>query len=79
MLASLVSLILSLGIYTNSGIITTVDYDTDTVVFEDYTGNEWSFEGCEDWCEGDHISCMMYGNETPEIYDDVILTVNYDG
>lgn len=66
-------------IYPLSTVVTDVNYDTDIVTCTDFNGNEWTFEGCEDWQEGDRASLLMFNNDTEIIYDDVILKAHYNG
>jgi hypothetical protein len=56
-----------------------VDYQNDMVICEDFNGNQWSFEGCEDWAEGDIASLLMNSHGTQKIYDDEIVTAKYSG
>ena len=56
-----------------------VDYENDLVVCEDFNGNLWEFEGCEDWMYGDIASLVMNDMGTPEIYDDEIVSARYGG
>lgn len=79
LIAMLLSLISVCGLYSQTYVVTNVDYTTDVVQMVDGNGNVWEFEGTEDWIEGDFCSCIMYDNETPEIYDDIILTTRYSG
>ena len=65
--------------YPTCGVVVEVNYKNDLVVVEDFNGNLWEFEGCEDWLEGDIASMIMNDCGTPEIYDDEIITVRYSG
>lgn len=65
-------------IYPLSAEITDVNYEDDIITITDYSGEEWVYEGCEDWEIGDGASLIMYNNMTLEIYDDVILTIKYE-
>lgn len=67
------------ALYPTCGIVTETDETTDTVTFTEPNGNRWSFEGVEDWCEGDKIAVIMSDNGTPEIIDDEIVSVRYKG
>lgn len=68
------------GMYAKSAVVVEVDYENDVVTVEDFNGNLWEFEGCEDWLTGDVCAMVMYDNDTPEtIYDDIILDMRYDG
>ena len=67
------------ALYPTCGIVTETDETTDTVTFTEPNGNRWSFEGIEDWCEGDRIAVIMDDNGTSEIIDDEIVSVRYKG
>ena len=67
------------ALYPTCGIVTETDETTDTVTFTEPNGNRWSFEGVEDWQEGDKIAVIMRDNGTPEIIDDEIVSVRYKG
>lgn len=66
-------------IYPMSGIVTKVNRQEDRVVVTDSTGNEWEFDGAEDWHTDDIAAMIMKDNGTEEIYDDEIIDVQYDG
>lgn len=51
----------------------------DTVTVKDFNGNLWQFKGSEDWYAGEICSCIMDNKGTPEIKDDEIIKVHYDG
>ena len=42
-----------MGFYTLNTVAVDVDEETDTVVCVDFNGNEWGFEGIEDYNNGD--------------------------
>ena len=68
------------GIYAMTAQVYRLDYEADIVTIEDANGNLWDFEGCEDYCEGDLVSCVMWDAGTPEtIYDDHILSTRFSG
>ena len=67
------------ALYPTCGIVTETDETTDTVTFTEPNGNRWSFEGVEDWQEGDRIAVIMDDNGTEDIYDDEIVSVRYKG
>lgn len=62
-------------IYPMTFIITEVDEAEDVVYMENYFGHVYTFEGVEDWWPGDMVSCIMWTEGTPEITDDVIMSV----
>jgi hypothetical protein len=65
--------------YAKQGIITAIDTAHDTVTFTDFQGNNWDFYGTEDWRENDVIAAIMDTQGTDLIYDDVIISVTYQG
>lgn len=66
-------------IYPATMVITSVDYETDTVSATTATGFIFEFYGTEDWYVGDLAGMIMDDNGTPEIMDDKILQVRYVG
>ena len=67
-------------IYPETGYVTELNYETDEVIYQTFSGNEFSFYGIEDWTEGDIVSLVMFNNFTKgSVYDDVILNVKYSG
>lgn len=68
-----------MGFYTLNTVAVDVNEETNTAVCVDFNGNEWSFEGIEDYNNGDYITMLMCDNGTPIIYDDVICATHYDG
>ena len=65
--------------YAMTTVVVSLDYDTDTVEVEDFNGNVWAFDGCEDWQLMDVCALSMDDNGTATIYDDVILSARYNG
>ena len=51
----------------------------DVVYCVDFSGNEWSFTGIEDWMVGDFCSMVMDNMGTKCIYDDEIVSTRYTG
>lgn len=66
-------------IYPETAKVVEVDYDTDTVTVETFTGFLFSFYGCEDWMVGDCASLIMEDNGTELVYDDEIIMAQYGG
>ena len=66
-------------IYPQTAIVTEVNYTDDLVTVETFTGFQFSFEGCEDWMEGDCASLIMDDNGTDKIFDDLIIMARYSG
>jgi presenilin-like A22 family membrane protease len=69
----------SATIYPATMVITSVDYESDTVSATTATGYIYEFYGTEDWYVGDLAGMIMDDNGTPEITDDKILQVRYVG
>ena len=65
--------------YPTCGIVTSVNYDTDTVIVTTAEGNEWAFYETEDWQVGDICAMVMDSMDTETIYDDQILECKYAG
>ena len=65
--------------YPTCGIVTSVNYDTDTVIVTTAEGNEWAFYEVEDWQVGDVCAMVMDSMDTESIYDDQILECRYAG
>lgn len=59
--------------------IKTVNIENNVVLLEDANGFQYHFEGVEDWCVGDLVSCLMYTQNTPGVYDDEIVQKRYSG
>lgn len=72
-----IALTASAEIYPLTAKVTEVNYDDDTVTVETFTGFLFSFEGCEDWAEGDCASLIMDDNGTEKIFDDEIVMARY--
>ena len=60
-------------LYPETGIVTVVDYEANSVVYVNCNGNASEFYGCEDWSEKDLVAVIKCDNGTPEIYDDFII------
>lgn len=67
------------SVYPMTTRVIVVDYDEDTVVCEDFNGNRWAFNGCEDWEVGDIASLLMNDKGTKIAYDDEIVDARYNG
>ena len=66
-------------IYPETAKVVEIDYDTDTVTVETFTGFLFTLYGCEDWMVGDCASLIMEDNNTELIYDDEIIMAQYGG
>ena len=67
------------SIYPNAGIVIELDEPNDLVYFRTFNGQEWCFEGIEDWQIGDYIAVIFSDKGTDTIYDDEIVKVRYIG
>ena len=63
--------------YPMGATITHLDYANDKVYVTRYSGYTYTFDGCEDWAEGDQVACIMDTNGTDDIADDTIKSVRY--
>ena len=66
-------------LYSMGGVIVETSYANDMVTFRDFNGNLWQFQGVEDFSVNDCVSVIMDSKKTPEIRDDEIISVRYDG
>ena len=66
-------------LYSMGGVIIETSYANDMVTFRDFNGNLWQFQGVEDFSVNDCVSVIMDSKKTPEIRDDEIISVRYDG
>lgn len=69
------------NLYTDMGIVTEVNYETDIVTVntfsEEYT---YIIEGCEDWYVGDFATFLMTDMGTPyDDSDDEMISATYSG
>lgn len=65
--------------YQMMTVVLAVDYCFDRVICLDMEGNEWEFEGTEDWFEGDFCVFEMCPCNEAGIYDDEIVSTTYVG
>lgn len=69
-----------MAFYSDTMAIVEVDLEENTVTAVDFNGNEWGWNGVEDWVEGDLVSVTMCNNGTYDtIYDDIIIDTRYSG
>lgn len=66
-------------LYPTAGIVYNVDHFADMVYIVTFDGQEWAYEGVEDWAVGDIVAMLMNNMGTESIYDDEIVAVNYLG
>jgi hypothetical protein len=65
--------------YPQAFVVELVNYEQDFMVLVDYNGNEWIYEGVEDFDCGDIVAAIMEECGTPTIYDDEIVKIRYAG
>jgi hypothetical protein len=58
-------------------VLEVVEIKDDLVYMIDWNGNEWIWEGAEDWNVGDFAAATMNTNGTEIIYDDIIVNLKY--
>lgn len=58
-------------------VLEVVEIEDDFVYMIDSDGNEWVWEGAEDWDIGDYAIATMDTNRTEVIYDDIIVNLRY--
>ena len=67
-------------VYSLSTVVTDLDRERDIVTVEELDGsNVWTFYGVEDWEINDICSLTMFNNNTPKIYDAIIIGTTYGG
>ena len=65
--------------YPQAFVVELVNYEQDFMVLVDYNGNEWIYEGIEDFDCGDIVAAIMEERGTSTIYDDEIIMIRYAG
>ena len=65
--------------YPAAFVVVDTDADNDLLILADFNGNEWTWEGVEDWAIGDMAAAVMDDAGTSIIYDDAIITLHYVG
>lgn len=66
-------------IYPMALYVVEVNHEEDVVVLGDGNGEEWIWEGAEDWMVGDVAGAIVEDNNTRCIYDDELVTLRYCG
>ena len=69
----------SAEIYPQTFVVDLVNHEQNYMVLVDYNGNEWIYEGVEDFNCGDIVAAIMEERGTPTIYDDEIVMIRYAG
>lgn len=65
--------------YPQTFIVSKVDQKNDIMELRTFGGFIFTWEGVEDWSEGDIASAIMYDNNTEDIRDDEIIKLHYSG
>ena len=65
--------------YALVGIVVELNTHENVVYVEDFNGNIWCFDECEDWAIVDVVGMVMDTMGTENIYDDIIINVTYNG
>lgn len=58
-------------------VLKVVEIKDDLIYMVDWDGNEWIWEGAEDWNVGNFAAATMNTNGTEIIYDDIIVELRY--
>lgn len=67
------------GLYPLAACVSDLDFESDSVLFTDLSGHEWSAGGINDWMLGDSAVMIMDSCGTEEVSDDRIVSVRYAG
>ena len=65
--------------YPQTFVVDLVNHEQNYIVLVDFNGNEWIWEGVEDFDCGDIVAAIMEERGTPTIYDDEIVKIQYTG
>ena len=65
--------------YPQAFVVDLINYEQDFMVLVDFNGNEWIWQGIEDFDCGDIVAAIMEERGTPTIYDDEIVMIRYAG
>lgn len=66
-------------VYPQYSVVVDTDTQADIVTVECKNGQQYQFDGVEDWMEGDICSLMINTNGTEMVADDKIIKAEYDG
>ena len=67
------------NIYPTVFEVVEINESEDIIYLVDVNGNEWIWNGVEDWQVGDIAAAIMNNNNTEIIYDDDIIQLQYVG
>ena len=65
--------------YPQTFVVDSVNHEQNYMILIDFNGNEWIWEGVEDFDCGDIVAAIMEERGTPTIYDDEIVKIRYAG
>jgi len=65
--------------YPQTFVVDLINHGQNYMVLVDFNGNEWIWEGVEDFDCGDIVAAIMEERGTPTIYDDEIIMIRYAG
>ena len=79
-IAYIIAFITTFGLTPLTARIIDLDRTNDIVTIETASGIRFAYYGCEDYCEGDYVSAILWNNGTPhDCRDDIIVSVHYSG
>ena len=65
--------------YPQTFVVDLVNHEQNYMILVDFNGNEWIWEGVEDFDCDDIVAAIMEGHGTSTIYDDEIVKIRYAG
>ena len=65
--------------YPDCGLIIDIDEERNLVTYQAQNGNIFCFTGIEDFFVGDLVATIMNDSGTPEVKDDIVVSVRYVG
>lgn len=65
--------------YPDCGLIIGIEEEGDLVTYQTQNGNIFCFTGIEDFFVGDLVATIMNDSGTPEVADDIVVSVRYVG
>ena len=77
--AILMGIVACAEIYPQTFVVDLVNHEQNFMVLVDFNGNEWVYNGVEDFDCGDIVAAIMEECGTPTIYDDEIVMIRYVG
>lgn len=77
--AIVTTIVVSHEYYPMCGTITDINTNEDYFIITDFNGENWIYEGIEDWQIDDIVACIMDNKGTLSIKDDSIVKIKYCG